>query len=543
MNYKISFSLQELVERLKKVRNRYTNNNPDRIQLINILDAVLSSLEILDKKPNDDELRGIVFAAGLFCLESIDEEYKRLSPERSSLRTILFEELGCKEAGKPDYFDTLECLGKFFSYFFKNKNLFKAQFEEKKLDIDQVETQVKNNIQAVFNHVSANAKNMLKVIPSEKFIDQKLATLPDDYETREKNKNKTSNPERLYLAQLGKALSEVIPVNYNDEDKNHFLSRSQRAKMGALLAFLRPIKKSYWRSPRNSELYDLGCLLLNVDDIDDIDPKTQLACLATYRTLINDRKIVGKLENSMRTQKNPTITDYLDPKLCQNIINVDQMIKELSTVNNFTFNVSPMTIGLAVTCGVLSSLPGFGVGKAIGEAASMTGVVIDHKLQVSNYTGSAMVLMMGDAGKYLAYYGADKVVNATLEHAFAKVFETLTMLAGVAAGGTVGIVLFDLSYPTLACLVKLCLNLSKTVNSALAKNFDPRIVECLIHLPPDVFSDEDKEKLVSIAAIGMFSNQLKGLDKGESSKLFAKKKDNFTKVEPAQVRMIKSLTF
>lgn len=546
MKYAIP-ALTFLVDRVKNVRLRYVNNNPERLELINILEAFISSIEIImstNKNDNEEELKQIAFGAWLFCLESVNVEYKWLSPERSSLYRILFEELGFSENGNPDHFDTLTCLGKFF-HCLTNENWFKNQFDAKKLPVDSVVTKLKNNIQAVFNHVSIYTESLLKAIPTEKSIDEKLAILPKDYEARVKENNKSINRERLYLAQLGKALGEVMPARQTKEETRQFFSRSQRIKMGALLQFMKSIKDTYkLRSPRgNSELYDLCCEILNVDDIDDVDKNIQLDCVTAYETFINDNKCVAELEKSIQNQKDPCIV-YIDRKLRQNKSETSQMIKEL--LPHGELKISPMTQGVSSLFKLMCAAPGYGAGYVIGESVGLMSDVIKPKIEVSNVTNQVLTLMIGDAGKYLAYYSADKIVNATLERAAAKVFEWLAMLVGSAAGGAIGIVIFDFSFHTLANLIKLCLYLYENLDPKLVKNFDSRVVECLAYLPSEVFTEEQKAKVASITK-GTFFDPLSTATKNGMEKVplpeFPKQKTSIdSDWQTIEHRLVKSLT-
>jgi hypothetical protein len=251
-------------------------------------------------------------------------------------------------------------------------------------------------------------------------------------------------------------------------------------------------------------LYDLCCEALNINGIEDMDLATRLACLSAYETFILNSKNVARLEKFLREQHSTVC--YIDPKLRKDRIHTGQMIEILSNVN-YSPSVSPMVIGLSVFCALISGAPSYGVGYAIGEAVGLTHGV-DLKIQLSKVTGAAMTVVLGDGGKYLAYYGADRIVNATLKRAFAKVFEMLGMLTGAAAGGLVGLIVFDLTYKTLSSLCSLCLHLHKNMGPTLAQEINPRVIECLLDLPAEVFSEEHKAKLTSMTKGTLFHNPI-----------------------------------
>lgn len=502
-------SRRKLSDRVKNVREKYKKNNPERVELIDTLDAFTVALEKIDasaEKSDEIELQEIVFGAWVYCFENIANQYWLLNPEYeegyifnsgSTCYKILLEELEITPTNNIDEFDALRYMSKFFNYTFKHPKLFTEYFQEKKLNIENIEDKVKTTIQGVFRHVSGEVENMLKAIPTEKSINGKLATLAKDYKNKTKEKGKDTDAERLLLAELGVALSQIIPIERPDD--GHFLSRSQRIKIGALLHIMQSIQNEpqyYWlgRSPRHhSELYDLCCDALNINDISDIDPETRRACLSAYETCLLQTDY-QKFEDSLKKQK--SAVKYSDEKLIQIREEVGVMRKSYSSK---PAPILPGVIGAAAVGALICAAPGYGTGYAIGEAIGMTDFVINPKNQFSKaLTGKVLHVILGDGGRYLAYYGADKVVNATLERAFAKVFESLGMLVGAAAGGVIGLVVVDLSYKTLSNLCALVLHLRSKLDTKFAQEINPKIFECLMLMPPEVFASEKKEKLQSI---------------------------------------------
>ncbi|VVC77021.1 hypothetical protein AQUSIP_23480 [Aquicella siphonis] len=508
--------LQALLDGIDEVRGEYLRNrqppNPDRVKLIDTLEAVRETLKQLaesDEPPAESEIQEAMLGAYIFALEHINATYRLLKPEYSKgyvfdsgskLYKALLEKLGINGANNLDDKSRLIYLSKFYNLVFKaNKQDFREKSTEKNLEYKTVKTQVEDTLRSTFNHVVTEANKLIRAIPTEQSIDTKMQAMPDKYQENAKS----DNPDRLLLARLIKAMSEMLPQK-RGKDEQHFLSRTQRIKMGLLLYVMQSIWDTYWvRSPEeNSVLYDLCKDALNIQKIEDIDQHTRQACLSAFETFLMDSRNIEKLETALGSDGAKI---YIDPKVHVMRGDTVKMVEKLCNTQS-SRKISYVAIGMAVTGAVIAASPGYGAGYAIGYALSQTNESVNPKLIVSKLTGRAMTLVLGDAGNYLGYFAADMVINASLERAFAKVFEGLSMMVGALTGGVIGLVIYDLSYKTLRDLCSLYMNLHAKLDPTLAKDFDPQFVQCLLNLPPEIFTDEQKSKIQTITQGRLFSH-------------------------------------
>jgi len=506
--------LQDLFAGPKIVKERYLRDtsvpNPARLELIDILNATVDLLKQHDTTTSnipEMELREIGVGAYIFCFESIAARYRLLNPEfsggyffnsGSKLYQLLLQQLKMSEDNKIDDRSKLILLSKFYNFMFKkNKKATSACLLENKMTFNTVELYVRQTLKSAFNHVDVEANKLIKAIPTESAIDSKMVNMQDDYLA----KADSDNPDRKLLVKLVVAVSTLIPANKdNDLDlQKHFLKRTQRIKMGLLLYIMQSILDTYsLRSPAGrSALYNLCRETLNIDKLTDIDSYTKLACLSAFETFITDGKNIEKLESEVK--------QYVDPKIHQIRKQVDKMIETLANTHPQR-KLSPVTLGLAKIGALIAAAPGYGSGYAIGYTLSQTNEVVGPKLAVSKVTSFAMALILHDAGNYLGYFASNMIVDAALERAFAKVFESLAMLVGTAAGGMLGLIIYDLTFETLRDLCVLVVHLHSKIDPNLAKDFDPKFVECLLELPAEVFSADLKIKVQSITQGCFFSS-------------------------------------
>ncbi|GEM_PF-5215316 len=569
-------TLQDLLDGISRVRSHYLEKkkekkeqpNPLRLQLLDILEAagewVKSLDETVEPKPSETELKEILLGAYLFCIESIATKYRMLNPSfakgwlfnsGSNCYDALLSELGITQTNVIDDKHKPYYLNRFYNCAFdKYPHQFAEKLHAKDLNEDTVNTQVFENIRAVYKYIDGDAKKLLKAIPTESAIDEKMVSLPKDYNKECRKRAKSSNPERDQLARLVTALCKVVnritPAQSDEELDKHFLSRRQRIKMGMLIYVMQSIAATYKaRSPRgNSVLYDLCCEALNIKDHNELDNSVKVACLSAYETFITDSKNVTELEFEINRKevnviKLPSrssegisdeerlpedqhqehksekekVLDAKDddskplefelPEIKQQIC-IDPVIRKIrketgsiiDTLNNDQPKkiFSPVTIGMATLGGLIGAAPGYGAGYVIGYAIGQTNGAVGPKLGVTKVTDFAMTVILGDAGQYLGYFASNMVVDATLERAFAKVFEALGTLVGAATGGVIGLVIYDLSVKTLMNLCKLYLHLHDNIHPDLARNADPKFIQGLLSSPPEIFSDDNKAHLQQI---------------------------------------------
>lgn len=505
-------ALQALFNLEDEIRQEYLTTvktqNPDRIQLLDKVKALIEAIRHAEGL-SEAEAQDLCMGAYVLAYESIREEYNYLDPEfkkgylwdsGSVLFHILKKKLGITAENPLNQNDRLIYLSRLFRFMHDEK--YEAgvnrTLEAHNRDVVDMRVRVGAAIKAVFKLNKDDVNKVLHAIPAETKLDEHMQNIVETY----LRDTSASNEDRKFHANLIKALSGVIPFDPNAADHKHFLSRNQRVKMGYLLYVMQLIWDSYYiRSPKgNSVLYDLILESLNISSLKDIDPQTRLACLTAFETFVTDSKNVAKLEGSLDKV-------YVDPAIHVIKKKLDVMIEANHVSIPVSHGVSSFAISTAALGAIIASAPGYGTGYVIGYTASQINEMVPFKLAVSKVTNYSLSLILGGAGNYLGYYASNMVVDATLERAFAKIFEALGMLAGAATGGILGLVIYDLSYQTLKNLSSLVFHLHDKLPSELAKDIDPKYIQCLLELPNDIFPNEMKVKVSAVTNlnhVGMF---------------------------------------
>lgn len=521
-------SLQTLLNDIDSLRDEYTRNrippNPARLELISSLEAAKATLVHLSQQnnpPPEEVLQEIMLGCYLFVVEHIHAEYRLLNPEHkkgyifnsgSYLYKGVLTRLGISTENNLDDHERLYYLSRFYNHMFKTyKGEFKDNSTPKGLTYATVKAQVATTLRSAFENVVSEATKLKKSIPTEPAIDLKMQAMPDNYRDKCQDKKQVEDPKRKLLARLIKATSEMLPEDPED-DAPHYLSRTQRIKMGFLLYVTQIIWDSYTlRSPEgNSALYDLCREALNIQKIDDMDPRIRLECITAFESFLedsNNRKILETRLGKMLDEGERKIA--IDPTAKEILAGVKNIIGKLT--HQQSSGISSVTIGMAIVGGLLAASPGYGAGWAIGWTLSKTGELVNPKVMVSELTGKGLTVILGSAGNHLGYFASDMFIDATLERAFAKLFEGLSMMVGAATGGLIGLVVFDLSYKTLRALSRVYMDLYAKLDPLMAKDFDPKFVMALLELPEDIFSKEDKLKVKAITQ-GRFFTQPQASD-------------------------------
>jgi hypothetical protein len=314
-----------------------------------------------------------------------------------------------------------------------------------------------------------------------------------------------NNQERKFYARLVQALSKVTRIDENEVQKKHFLNRPQRIKMGFLLYIMQEIYRTYYlRSAKNSTLYTLACKAMNIDAMTDIDADTRLACLATFETFLFDKDCIAQLEREMGRI-------YLDPKIHCIRKRLDAYIEAIQPSDHPQNEViSGFAISTAALVAMISAAPSYGTGYVIGYALNQIDNIVDVKMEVAKVTGYSMTVIFGEKGRYLGYYVADMIIEASLERGFAKIFEALGMLVGAATGGIIGIAIGSFSYTTLQGLCSLYKSLHEELKdklpaTSLAKDLDQTLIDCLLALPSDIFPATQKQRICHVTGQTMFN--------------------------------------
>jgi hypothetical protein len=494
-------------------------NNIDRYELIGLLEAVAQVIHDMDVShvtTHQKLFTELLLGAYIFCLESISSQYKLFNPAHtegyffnsgSMLYKLLSQQLQLSESNQLNDIDRLIYLSKFHNVIFnKNKNKIKKYLEQNQSQYEVVEQQVRYTIRSVLNRSDNDVKKIMHAIPSEIIIDSKMANLSKHY----LKQRVTYNPKRIFIIQLVEAVLSRLAVNrclktsYEDDENRvnsqHKLTHTQRIKIGLILYIIQSITLTYpIRSPRHhSVLYDLCCDILNIKTSNDIDEETKLACLTAFESFLIDKKLLEELENKTHQPIELSI---------RNIRHKLNVMIDTILANHSIQEVSSITKAAASIGALMMAVPGYGLGYVIGYGLNQTNLSIEPKTQLSLLTGYAMKIFFGTTGNYLSYYGANLILEATLERAFGKIFGALGMLIGAAAGGTMSIIIFDLSYKTLKELCSLYIYIYHHLTPNMINHADYRLIECLLSLPPDIFSDEQKNKLKSIADLSFFQTE------------------------------------
>jgi hypothetical protein len=234
---------------------------------------------------------------------------------------------------------------------------------------------------------------------------------------------------------------------------------------------------------------------------------TALEMEMNQKPIVNTPKETKSEQNIQEEEKSSKKTQVIKPEENKTQICIDPTIRIIRNditktidrlCNGSTIPVSPLTLISAGIGAGLGALPGYGTGYVIGYALGQTNGAVDPKLSVTNVTNYAMKVILGGAGKYLGYFASNMLVDATLERAFAKVFEAIFALLGAGAAGTVGLVIFDFTIPTLMNLCHLYDYLNENLPHDYARNADPKFIQGLLTSEPEVFSDANKEHVQRI---------------------------------------------
>ena len=220
--YKVP-SLAELIKNTKKLRAEYRGKNASRLELISLLEVVHEFVEKLNstKKFSEADLQSVCMGCWLFCLESIAQDYKVLNPEfeigsvfntGSKLYQLVLAQLNITKTNQIGEQKKLEYLNKFYKFIYKEENPLLVDelsvvetLVAKGLRIHLKENliQIMQDVLSRENHVE---KRVLKAIPCEKAMDQKIMELYQEY----KRLAKKQNPNRVFLINLAMAICKII---------------------------------------------------------------------------------------------------------------------------------------------------------------------------------------------------------------------------------------------------------------------------------------------------------------------------------------------
>jgi len=466
----------ELSKAVKNLKSEYKNNNPGRLVWITFLIEYHHYVE-LNFNINDKTLHEATIGAWIFCLENTKSLIFT-----SSFKDILNAHLKIDKKNPLGEKDKLYYLSKLNHFIESEANHFKFAYKEK----------LHQTMRFVLSMECHDEKRLLKAIPLEKSIDKKMLTLYGKYLERCAPKNKT-NEERIFLAKFAVSICQLNPHNKTHQP-NDFMPRSKRIKMGALIYILQSIYDTYYtRSPNNSDLYDL-CDNILAKTFLRLDPLTKLHCLQTFLDYINDYTNKENLENEMN--KNQPAQIYIDKELSLIRQNTTSMIQKINTDSN----VSRATSYSRKAGEFIGGAPGYGLGYTLGYVVSLTDPVDVFKDTLSKATNHTVRVIFNSSG-YLVSHGSDRVLRATLERLFAKIFESLGSAITAASLGIVSIVVMDFSYYTALRLWQLYRHLTHDKDPKEMQVEDIEFIQILLELPKEVYSDSKKKYLSDITDI------------------------------------------
>lgn len=480
------------------IRNAYLEErstpNPERLKLLDILDAVIAANDQLSSdKRNSKQLQDAYMGLYLFCMESIS--YMVLNPEYrkgyfynsgSVVHTLISEFVG-EVSDK----DKLIYLQHWRKYLETHTDLIKHQLDQKDISIDDVKRDTFDLVQSALKKNVTVVNRLVHALPVANALDGKMQAIPIDYVKKIAAKNKKVNPERVLLADIIAAVNVLGLENESEEERAAcgigVLTHTYRQNVGMLILAAQSINDGAWRAQKGrSELYDLCCEALNVDSIDDIDANTRIACLAAIRTLLADPKTIQNLEKKIPGQ-------YMDSIVQDTIKKVDGMIEQLKKGQSMQFTISPVSLGVAAVAGLVGGVSGYGTGVVISEIVSQTNFMIDPKLVAMQLTQYAMSFVIGDASRLMSFNYASKLVDAGLERGVAKMLEAIAALLAASTGLVISVAILDVSCNTLRNLRTLYNNLRTEL--PLGKDADLEFVECLLEMPSIIFPREQKAKI------------------------------------------------
>ncbi len=513
--------LIDLIDKAKNnVRINYKKDNVSRLMLISLLENLGKNIEkFLDSELQTvaADMRDVYFGAWIYCIECIANEYRVLNPSYkggyifdsgSTLYTILTNNLSINKDHQITEKAKLYYLCKFYHFLFLST--YSSELFISTGQFPHIKEELIAMMRAILVSEHEDKERILRAIPHEKTIDEGMSQLYQKYMDTTKYKN----PERMALAKLAAVMSKGVSPKDSDE-VCQIIPRSARIKIGMLIYMMETIGESYpVRSPKNSALYSL-CEQILGHSYEYLSNDIKLVCLLALELYLNNEKNRELLENEFN--KNLISAGlfarpiYLDPIVRPISVNLSKIIKKL-VPNDNTIQLSNVTYTAATLGAVILSAPGYGLGYAVGYGISLTDQAGAHKRAMIGSAGYGMQIALGMSSCYYGYYAADILITAGMERMFAKIFEVLAALIGGASVGAISFVIYDLSFNTALQLCKLCLHLNNNLQADCIKAPDLLFIKTLLELPPEVFSNMDKDKLrkitdmtVSTSSFGLLS--------------------------------------
>lgn len=514
-------NLSELITRVFELETHYRNTHPERRALILLLKLIHNKInDIWTNEPSisDEVLQKICLGFWFFS-------YEYLPPYRtgyiynsgSTLQKIIGEGLNLNPTNLPDNEFKLICLASSYHFLFTDyyhylsPNLchFQNALKEENVNTHFLHLKLKNIMHQLISHLNANITTLLKATPTEEAMQFDLIHLPEHYKTNKFNAQnnasffslkKSTNKNRIFLVQLSSAIGQIAQIERGVSSEVE-MPRSQCIKIAINLYILHIITNEYYmRSPLNSELCKLVLQNLNEEKISPYCKDTQIDCLLSLKYFLSDNGIIQKLEEYGTLHfGDENVLKNLDRKIHFMLKELDDMMAHLNVNTKIHW---PITQLLGLIFGVLMAPHGYAAGSMIGFALSETNTIgkiksiINHHL---NYFESSH--MQSSSAYNFNFLAVNFYVQSALTRAFAQSFEYVFILAGIALGGAMGLIV-DFSFKGFQEICSKLLHLSKASDPMLIKNCNKELIITLMNLPEEFFDNVKKNHLKNIIKEG-----------------------------------------
>ena len=411
-------------------------------------------------------------------------------------------------------------LEKFYSFIIKNDK-FDIDGENKDIntvlsdghtDTASLRHQLRDITKTVLHRVCADVDRIIKSVPAEKAVDFHLRDIRTEYQTFHFQNgnpiwaaNKFDNERREFHVQLAQAISALMrprfknPERLTNQQAKTALTREQRIEMGALMYIMQSIDNEYtFLSPTRSRLYNKCREILNIDSFADMDSKRMLDCITAFQNFLREENNLAALEK-YGVEHFSDVGNKLLP-LDRKTNKIERELNDMIVaIENNTLTCWNVARFLGSVTAMLVAPIGYGAGNVVGYFASETDYAVQPKLTVGHGLNDFAVAYVARTAGYLGFLTADRTVQYTLERAFGKLFEQMFMLAGFAAVGVGGYLVFKVStegYKFVSAKVRDAMG--KIDDPEFADKVDVDFINCLCNLPPELFSEDKKLRLENI---------------------------------------------
>lgn len=508
------YTSPEFSELLQNIPNKtlLADETPPHLLLADQLAIIIEFISEQEKanSNNQKELVSNLVGAHIYYLEIISQEYHFHSPELkkgyiydsgSPLYSFIAKALNITEKNKLTARDKFIFLIKFNQFITQKSSELETQLKPVSGNIIELQNKIKKMLNNLLYILTNDIAIIVNAVPTEKAVTKHMHDLSDDYQLEKATQGNgwysyffPADKSHAMLTQLAQLISNIqcedeslLPVNV--------MTRSQRIKMGLLKYISKKVEKEYWiRSATNSVLYRKNKKILNSHSVENLNPSQTLACLSAFHSFINSNDERAKLEKAAREHfKENNLLENIDAVLnllCNHLIEMEKELENATSTN------WPATKTMSAMGMILGAAPSYGFGTIIGNTVSDTQASLHAKTAVGAAASNiaTAVFQFSPSASYFSFVMGDFLIRSTLTRAFAKLFEFVGMAVGGVAGGLIGFT-FDLTYKGLREVCKRLLNYCDE-NPIQMRNADREFIQCLLELPPDIFSDEKQNQIL-----------------------------------------------